>query len=53
MTSFSKEIKYKTFLLLTLFVSIFSYSQEIVVGKINPIQGNAKLIERKNEQGQT
>ena len=53
MTSFSKEIKYKTFLLLTLFVSIFSYSQEIVVGKINPIQGNAKLIESKNEQGQT
>jgi hypothetical protein len=51
MTS-SEEIKYKTFLLLTLFVSIFSYSQEVVVGKINPIQGNAILIESKNEQGQ-
>ena len=52
MTSFSKEIKYKTLLLLTLFVGIFCNAQEVVVGKINPVQGNATLMQNINEHGQ-
>ena len=52
MTSFSREIKCKIFLLLTLLVGVFSYAQEVVVGKINPVQGNATLVQNKNEQGQ-
>ena len=52
MTSFSREIKCKIVLLLTLLVGVFSYAQEVVVGKINPVQGNATLVQNKNEQGQ-
>ena len=52
MTFFSKEIKCKIFLLLTLFVGVFGYAQEVVVGKINPLQGDATLVQNKNEQGQ-
>lgn len=53
MNSFSKVIKYKTLLLLTLFASVFSSAQEVMVGKINLMQGNATLVQNKNEQRQT
>lgn len=52
MTSFSREIKCKIFLLLTLLAGVFSYAQEVVVGKINPLQGDATLVQNKKEQGQ-
>lgn len=52
MTSFSKEIKCKNLLLLTLFVGVFCNAKEVVVGKINPLQGNATLVQNKNEQDQ-
>lgn len=53
MNSFYKEIKCKTFLLLTLFAGVFSYAQEVMVGEINPVQGNATLVQNKYVQGQT
>lgn len=52
MTFSLKKIKCKIFLLLTLFVGVFSYAQEVMIGKINPVQGNAMLVQNSYEQGQ-